>query len=45
METLKPSMWSTPLLRCDDQVLNKGIKQENIDRTDHNNDDTILDIG
>jgi len=25
-----------PLVRCDDQLFNRLIKQENIDETDHN---------
>eukprot|EP00102_Acyrthosiphon_pisum_P019648 XP_016656858.1 PREDICTED: zinc finger protein 782 isoform X2 [Acyrthosiphon pisum] len=45
METLQPSMLSIPLSRCDDPVYNKVIKQENIEETDSNCDNTISEIG
>eukprot|EP00102_Acyrthosiphon_pisum_P023922 XP_016661132.1 PREDICTED: histone-lysine N-methyltransferase PRDM9-like [Acyrthosiphon pisum] len=46
METSKPSMLSIPLLRSGDgdQVLNTFIKQENVDKNGHNNDESILQI-
>ncbi|XP_060859111.1 zinc finger protein ZFP2-like [Metopolophium dirhodum] len=45
IEISKPSIQNHPLVRYDDQVLNKVIKQEYIDETAHNKIDTILQIG
>jgi len=39
------SVLTIPLVRCDDPVFNRTIKQEIIDETNHNNDSQLLQIG